>query len=158
MATDVTVETTVARPRDEVAGYASDWRNDTEWIRALSEARLVTEPPFGVGSRVERVASFLGRRIVYVNEVVEYEPGVRLVMRSVQAPFPMTVTYEFEDADADAGSRMRIRARGDASGLYRLAGPLLARAVERSIAGDLDRLRQNLEARPPADGPRPTGT
>jgi uncharacterized membrane protein len=147
VATDVTVETRVARPRDEVARYASDWRNDTAWIRALSEARLVTEAPFGVGSRVERVASFLGRRIVYVNEVVEYEPGVRLVMRSVQAPFPMTVTYEFEDADG--GTRMRIRAQGDASGLYRIAGPLLARAVARSIAGDLDRLRQNLESRPP---------
>jgi uncharacterized membrane protein len=150
VATDVAVEVTVERPRKEVAGYAADWRNDTEWIRALSEARLVTEPPFGVGSRVERVAAFLGRKIVYVNEVVEYEPGRRLVMRSVRAPFPMTVSYAFEDAGA--GTRMRIRAQGDASGVYRLAGPLLARAVERSIAGDLDRLKRTLEAGSPPAG------
>ncbi len=144
MSTDVQVETIVARPRELVARYASDWRNDTTWIRAISEARLVTEPPFGVGSQVERVATFLGKRIEYVNEVVEYDPEARLVMRSVKAPFPMTVVYEFEDADA--GTRVRIRARGDAGGFYKLAGPLLSRAVKRSIASDLATLKVTLES------------
>ena len=141
--TDVTVEIEVARPRADVARYATDWRNDTEWIGALTEARLVTAPPFGVGSQVARTARFLGRRIEYVNEVVEYEPERRLVMRSVKAPFPMTVVYEFEDADG--GSLMRIRAGGDASGFYRIAGPMLSRAVKKGIAGDLARLKRILE-------------
>lgn len=127
-----------------VAEYACDWRHDPDWIGALAEVELVTEPPFGVGSRVARTGIFLGRRIEYVNEVAEYVPGERLVMRSVKAPFPMTVTYEF--ADADDGTIMRIRAQGDASGFYRLAGPLLSVAVERSIRGDLGRLRRTLEA------------
>ena len=143
MSTDVTVEVTVDRPRADVARYAGDWRNDTEWIGALSEAKLVTEPPFGVGSQVARTASFLGKRIEYVNEVVELEPGARLVMRSVKAPFLMTVTYEFENAGG--GTLMRIRAQGDASGFYRLAGPMLSRAVKRGIAGDLARLKRTLE-------------
>lgn len=143
MSTDVTVEVEVDRPRADVARYATDWRNDTEWIGALSSASMVTAPPFGVGSQVSRVASFLGRRIEYVNEVVLYDPDERLVMRSVKAPFRMTVTYEFEDADG--GTLMRIRAEGDASGFYRLAGPVLSRAVKRSIAGDLARLKQALE-------------
>lgn len=128
-----------------MADYVADWRNDPVWIRALSESELLTDPPLRVGSRVRRVAGFLGKRIEYVNEVVELEPGRRLVMRSVQAPFPMTVVYELEDAGA--GTLMRIRADGDASGFYRLAGPLLARAVRRSIAGDLERLRETLERR-----------
>ncbi len=145
MSTDVQVEVRVDRPRAEVAGYACDWRNDTSWIGALSDVRLVTEPPFGIGSQVARVASFLGRRIEYVNEVVEYEPDARLVMRSVKAPFPMTVTYAFEDAQG--GTVMRIRAQGDASGFYRIAGPLLSRAVKRSIKADLDRLKTTLETR-----------
>ena len=143
--TDVTVETTIARPRPEVASYATDWRNDTTWIGALSDVRLVTDGPFGVGSRVARVASFLGRRIEYVNEIAEYEPGSRLLMRSVKAPFPMTVAYEFEDADG--GTKMRIRAQGDASGFYRLAAPLLDRMVRRGIGGDLRRLKAALEER-----------
>ena len=146
MSTDVQVETVVARPRADVAAYATDWRNDPEWIRALSGVRLVTESPFGVGTQVERVASFLGKRIEYVNEVVEWEPGRRLVMRSVKAPFPMTVVYEFDDADG--GTRFRIRTHGDAGGFYRLAGPLLDRAVRKGVEGDLAQLKQNLERRP----------
>jgi uncharacterized membrane protein len=151
--TDVTVETTIARPRSEVARYATDWRNDREWIRALTDVTLVSEPPFGVGSRVRRIAKFLGKPIEYVNEVVELEPERRLVMRSVEAPFPMTVTYEFEDAGG--GTRTRIRARGDASGFYRLAAPLLARAVRRGIAGDLAALKDTLEA--PSEAARRCG-
>ena len=147
MATDVTVETTVARPREVVASFASDWRNDTSWIGAISEARLVTDGPFGIGSRVERIAGFLGTRIEYVLEVVEHEPGSRLVMRSVKAPFPMTVTYEFEDAGG--GTRMRIRTQGDAGRFYRLAAPVLDRAVKRNIARDLARLKARLAAGSP---------
>jgi hypothetical protein len=141
--TDVEVETTIGRPREEVAGFATDPANDTTWIGALSEARLLTDPPIGVGSQVERVASFLGRRIEYVNEIVELVPGVRLAMRSVKAPFPMTVVYEFEDAGG--GTLVRIRAGGDASGFYRVAGPILSRAVRRGIERDLARLKQVLE-------------
>jgi uncharacterized membrane protein len=143
--TDVTAEIAVDRPREQVSGYATDWRNDREWIGALTDVRHVAGPEGGVGSQVLRMASFLGRRIEYVNEVIEHGPGRRLVMRSVKAPFPMTVAYEFEDADR-GGTLMRIRALGDASGFYRLAGPLLTRAVKRSIAADLARLKAALEA------------
>ncbi len=149
MSTDVRVEARIDRPRPVVARYATDWRNDPVWIGAIGDARLVTDAPFGIGSRVARVVTFLGRRMEYVNEVVELEPDARLVMRSVKGPFPMTVTYEFEDADR--GTLMRIRAQGDASGFYRLAGPVLSRAVKRSIAGDLARLKAALESKKEAE-------
>lgn len=142
---DVRVESEIARPRAAVAAYATDWRNDPDWIGAVSAARLVGSEPFGVGAQVARTASFLGRRFEYVNEVTELEPEKRLVMRSVAGPFPMRVVYEWEDDGA--GTRMRIRASGDASPFYRVAGPLLGRAVRRGIAGDLARLKEALEAR-----------
>ena len=135
----MTVEIHVDRPREEVARYAMDWRNDTEWIGALTEVALVREEPL----QVRRVAAFLGKRIEYVNEVVELTPCRRLAMRSVKAPFPMTVVYEFEDAGE--GTLMRIRTGGDATGFYRVAGPLLARAVKRGVQGDLARLKRKLE-------------
>jgi uncharacterized membrane protein len=145
MTTDVAVERRVERPREEVAAYAADWRNEKEWIGALQEVRLVQAEPL----QVARVASFLGKRVEYVNEVVEHDPGRRLVMRSVKAPFPMTVTYEFEDA-GEGGSVMRIRTQGDASGFYRIAGPLLSRAVKRGLERDLGQLKERLEAGPGA--------
>jgi uncharacterized membrane protein len=144
MSTDLSVDIAIDAPRDRVAAYALDYTNDPEWIGAIREARLVTEPPFGVGAQVERIGTFLGKRIEYVNEVVELDPDRRLMMRSVKAPFPMTVTYEFDD-EPGGGTRMRIRTQGDASGFYRLAGPLLDRAVKRGVGQDLKRLKERVE-------------
>ncbi|HEX6330308.1 MAG TPA: SRPBCC family protein, partial [Actinomycetota bacterium] len=98
-AVDVTASTIVAAPREDVAAYVTDHRNDPVWIGGITESQLEGDPPVAVGSRVRRVASFLGKRIEYVNEVVRLEPGSVLEMRSVKSPFPMVVTYSFEDAD-----------------------------------------------------------
>jgi hypothetical protein len=138
------VEERIARPPEEVAGFAMDPANDLRWIKALSGVRKLTDGPVGPGTRVERVASFLGRRIEYVNEITALEPGRRLEMRSVKAPFPMQVVYEFEP-DVD-GTLARIRASGDAGRFYALAGPLLGHMVKRGISRDLAALKEELEA------------
>jgi hypothetical protein len=140
---DVTAEVVVKRPREEVAAYMTDPANDAEWIGGLREARLVGDPPLALGSRVARVASFLGRRIEYVNEIVGLEPARLLDMRSVVAPFPMHITYSFEDRDG--GTLVRNRVRGGPGGFLSLASPVLAPVVRRSIARDLRTLRDGLE-------------
>jgi hypothetical protein len=141
--TDVQVETIIRRPPEEVAGYAMNPENDRSWIGALTEVNVLTEGPIGEGTRVERVAQFLGKRIEYVNEIVEYAPPARLRMKSVKAPFPMTVDYEF--AETNDGTLVRISTGGNASGFYKLAGPLLDRAVRKGVARDLKRLKAILE-------------
>jgi hypothetical protein len=143
MSVDVTVETRIERPRDEVARFATDPANDREWIGALTEVDKLTDGPVGPGTQVRRVARFLGRRIEYVNEITELEPGRRLAMRSVKAPFPMTVVYEFEDTGA--GTLARIRAGGETVRFYALTGPLLSAMVRRGIARDLRALKRRLE-------------
>jgi hypothetical protein len=143
MSVDVTEETAIRRHRDEVAAFAMDPANDRRWIGALTEVRKLTDGPVGPGTQVSRVARFLGRRIDYVNEIREYEPGRRLVMRSVSAPFPMTVTYEFDGAPS--GATARIRAQGDAGRFYALAGPLLGAMVRRGLRRDLATLKGLME-------------
>jgi uncharacterized membrane protein len=144
MRIDVTAEVQVRRPRAEVAAYMTDPANDPAWIGGIREVRLETPPPLAAGSRVARVAAFLGRRIEYVNEVTELEPGRVLDMRSVKAPFPMWITYSFEDGAA-AATVVRNRVRGDPGGVFALLGPLLAPMVRRSVQRDLERLRDVLE-------------
>ncbi len=143
MTLDVTATETIAADRDRVFAYATDPVNDPVWIGGISEAVLLGERPLAKGSTVRRVASFIGRRIEYVLEVAELEPGARLAMRSIRSPFPMAVTYSFEPTDR--GTRMAIRVEGEPAGAYRLAGPLLPRMVHRSVAGDLRRLKAILE-------------
>jgi uncharacterized membrane protein len=145
MPVDVTATATIDRPREEVAAYLRDPANDTTWIGGLRSARLLTPEPVAVGSQVERVAGFLGRRVHYVNEVTELT-GDRLVMRSVRSPFPMRVTYGHSQA-SDGATEVSVRVEGSAGRFYALAAPLLGLAVRRSIARDLRNLKQVLEGR-----------
>ena len=144
MAIDVKVETVIKRAKDEVASFAMNSDNDPVWIGGITQARALTDPPMGEGTRVERVSSFLGKRIVYVNEVTEYDPKGLLVMHSVSVPFPMKIRYQFEET-VD-GTLARIQIQGEAGGFYKLAGPVLARAVKRSVTKDLKRLKELLES------------
>ena len=139
MPIEVVAERRIDAEPARVAEYAMDPANDPVWIGGIDRARWVTEPPLRVGSRVERIARFLGRRIEYVLEVAELQPGARLRMTSVEAPFPMTVSYEF-DHGGDGGTAARIGIGGGPGGLVGILSPLLAVAVRRSISGDLRRL------------------
>jgi uncharacterized membrane protein len=150
MAVDVTATDTIDRPRDQVAAYLRDPANDTTWIGGIRSAQLLTPGPVAIGSRVERVASFLGRRVRYINEITELTADL-LAMRSVRSPFPMQVTYEHRDDGANA-TRVSVRVQGDASRFYALVTPLLGLAVRRSITRDLRNLKQLLEARPQLPG------
>jgi uncharacterized membrane protein len=125
--------------------YTSDPPNDLKWIGGIKYVEMLTGPPLGVGSRVARRAAFLGRKIEYVNEVVAFVPGERLEMQSVKGPFPMHITYEFADHD-DGRTRVNIRVRGEASGFFKLASPLLAGSVRRNVSRDLARLKRILES------------
>ena len=147
MSIDITAEVAIRRPLRDVAAYMIDPAHDPEWIGGVREVRMETPPPLAVGSRVARVAHFLGRRVEYVNEVTELDPQRVLDMRSVKAPFPMRVTYTFEPrgpGGAD-GTTVRNRVRGAPGGFFALFGPLLAPMVKRSVRKDLERLRDIME-------------
>ena len=143
MAIDITAEVTIDRKREDVAWFAMDPENDPVWIGGIVEAKMVTEPPFGKGTRVARVAKFMGRRMEYTPEVIGYEPG-KLLEMSTDVPFEMTIRYEFEDAGD--GTLARIRVQGEGSGFYRMAAPLLARVVKRNVSSDLRTLKRLLES------------
>jgi uncharacterized membrane protein len=145
MSVDVQEAIVIQRPRAEVAAYAMDPANDPAWIGGITGVELLTDPPLRVGTRVRRLARFLGRTIDYVLEVSEHRPAERITMRSVRGPFPMVVGYRF--ADHGPGTHASIRVQGDAEGFYRLAAPLLAGRVRRDVRGDLERLKRNLEPR-----------
>jgi uncharacterized protein YndB with AHSA1/START domain len=145
MRVDVQTETTIARPVDAVAAYASDPTKAPEWYANIDTVEWQTEPPAQVGSKVAFVARFLGRRLAYTYELVELVPGDRLVMRTARGPFPMETTYTWQAA-GDGSTRMTLRNRGEPSGLSRLAAPFLSRAIRRANRKDLAALRRILES------------
>jgi hypothetical protein len=146
MAIDVETEITIARPRAEVADYASEPDNATDWYANIERAEWKTPRPLSVGSRFAFVAHFLGRRLSYDYEVKELVPGERFVMATSEGPFAMETTYTWAEA-GDGATSMRLRNRGEPSGFSRAVAPLMAPAVRRANRKDLSRLKHILESR-----------
>jgi uncharacterized membrane protein len=142
---DVRSEIEIARPRDEVAAYASDPDNATAWYENIERVSWQTRPPLAVGSRVAFEARFLGRRLAYTYELMEHVRDERLVMRTADGPFPMETSYEWADT-LSGGTRMVLRNRGRPSGFAKVATPMLEAAMRRANAKDLRRLKEILEA------------
>ena len=153
MHVDVETSVEIARPRDEVARYAADPANATDWYANIESVEWRTPPPLAVGSRVAFVARFLRRRLAYTYEVRELVPGERLVMSTADGPFAMETTYEWADAP-DGGTRMTLRNRGRPSGFANIGAPVMVRAVGRANRRDLERLKRILESR--ASSARPS--
>ncbi len=145
MTVDVSTEIVIARPRHEVAAYASDPDRATAWYRNIKAVEWQTARPLTVGSRLAFVARFLGRRLAYTYEVKELVPGERFVMSTAEGPFPMETSYTWEDTAAGA-TTMRLRNRGEPSGFSMLAAPLMAAAMRRANRQDLKRLKAILES------------
>ena len=141
---DVVTEVVIERPVDVVAAYVGDPSNAPEWYANIRSVEWRTPPPVRLGSQLDFVATFLGRRLAYTYEVVELTPGRRLVMRTAQGPFPMETSYEWEPA-GESATRMTLRNRGEPAGFSRVVAPFMARAVRRANTKDLARLKQLLE-------------
>lgn len=141
---DVLTETVIRRPLAEVASYAVDPSNAPEWYANITSVVWRTPSPVAVGSRIDFVARFVGRRLAYTYEVTELVPEQRLVMRTAQGPFPMETTYTWEPLPTGS-TRMTLRNRGRPAGFSKVLTPFLAAAVRRANRADLARLRTLLE-------------
>ena len=144
MTVDVRTDIIIRRPLEVVSAYAGDPANAPEWYVNIESVEWETPPPAAVGSRVAFVARFLGRRLAYTYELVEWVPGERLVMRTAEGPFPMETTYTWEPA-GDGATRMTLRNRGEPSGFSSLTAPFMAMAMRRANRKDLASLRDRLE-------------
>jgi ligand-binding SRPBCC domain-containing protein len=143
---DVRTEIEIARPREEVAAFASDPDHATAWYQNIEAVEWRSPRPATVGSRIEFRARFLGRRLTYTYEVTELVPGRRFVMATREGPFPMETTYEWEDGRSGT-TRMTLRNSGEPSGFAGIAAPMLAAAMRRANRKDLMCLKQVLERR-----------
>jgi uncharacterized protein YndB with AHSA1/START domain len=143
-AVDVLTQIEIARPPAEVAAFAAEPDNAPRWYVNIKSAEWRSDRALRVGARVAFVAQFLGRRMAYTYEIVEWQPGARLVMRTAEGPFPMETSYTWAAAPA-GGTLMTLRNRGTPSGFSRLAAPFMAWAMRRANRADLARLKALME-------------
>jgi hypothetical protein len=142
---DVLTHIIINRPAEAVSAYAADPSNAPVWYVNIESAQWRTPPPLRTGAKVAFTAHFLGRRFEYTYEVVEFIPGEKLVMRTVQGPFPMETTYSWAPA-GNGATRMTLRNRGEPAGFSKMLAPVMAGSMRRANTKDLARLKSILEA------------
>jgi uncharacterized membrane protein len=141
----IVTEVEINCPSDEVFAYISNFENNPQWQSGQVSATFTSDGPLRVGSTYDQVAKFLDRTIVSEFEVLEYEPGHRIKASSTSGSFPITFTRIVEPDDGGAAVKAIIE--GDASGFFKLAEPLMARLVQRSVDSDYQNLKQIMEQR-----------
>jgi hypothetical protein len=146
MAVDVFTAIDIARPKAEVAGFAANPDNAPAWYVNIKSVEWKAQRALRAGARVAFVAHFLGRRLAYTYEILEFVPAERLVMRTSEGPFPMETTYTWESL-APGATRMTLRNRGCPAGFSRFVAPFMSMAMRRANNKDLARLKALLEAK-----------
>lgn len=144
MQVDVTNTIEIDRPVAVVAAYAMDPDKAPEWYQNIKSIEWRTPRPLVVGTQLDFVAHFLGRRLAYTYEVVELAPGGMLVMRTAQGPFPMETSYSFQ-ALGPGRTRMTLRNRGTPSRFAAVMAPAMSAAMHAANRKDLRAIKAILE-------------
>jgi uncharacterized protein YndB with AHSA1/START domain len=141
---DVTVDTSVERPVDEVFAFVADMENEPRWHTDIVEAQRLTEGRVGEGTnyRVQFRPQPMSPPEGTI-EIVEFEPNRRIVSRSDMGNMKPELTHVFEEANG--GTRVTRRIQIETSGLMTLMNPLMKVMVRRRNAEFLENLKRLLE-------------
>jgi len=135
----------VPSPPEAVFDDLARFENTAEWDPGIARAERRDAGPVRVGSRFRVVATFLGREIPFDYEVVELEPGERIVLVG-EAP-DLVSRDEIRVRPEDDGSEITWDARLTLSGWRRLLDPALDLAFlwigSRAIHGLRERFAQS---------------
>lgn len=134
----------IDRPIEEVFAFATEPENEPLWQSTSLETEQTSGGPVGVGTTFRNTSKFLGRRIDSTYEVTENEPPRRQCVRVTSGPIPGSGCYLFEPAEG--GTRFTQRFEAEIGGFFRLAEPLVGRAIRRQMDVDMATLKDLLEA------------
>jgi hypothetical protein len=144
---DVLTTVLINRSIADVSQYAADPDNAPLWYENIKSVEWKTPRPVQIGSQIDFVAHFLGRRLAYTYEIVDLVPGRRLTMRTPGPPFSMETTYIWENENGV--TRMTLRNQGTPSGFSAVLAPLMSLMVRRANRKDLALLKRRLEGAGP---------
>lgn len=128
----------ISRPAAEVFEFIAEVTNNPTWQKGMRRCEWLSPAPAAVGSQYRQEASFLGRAVVSVFEVVEFDPGARVVIQTIESTFPIRVERRVESIDENS-CRVFAEIEGGPS-VPRFLQGFMGKLAQRSVTGDYNRL------------------
>ncbi len=134
---------TIDRPIAEVFAFLVKFENVPQWNAAISETQRISIGPMKVGVRYAQTRTRPTRSEEQF-EVTAYEPDRKLAIRGTFGPFSGCFIYELEPM----GNLTRLVNTVDLepSGQVSIIAPLMTSRIKAAVAGNLNKLKQILEA------------
>jgi uncharacterized membrane protein len=135
----------INRPADEVFAYLDQLDRHAEWQTSLVSAKVETDGPTRVGTRVLERRNVAGgsRDIPY--EVTEHEPPRKSSFRGTAGPVRPVGTVTV-DPLSESSSRVSVELDLEGHGIGKLFAPFARRQAAKQVPQDQERLKQVLES------------
>lgn len=140
-------EVDIRCPVQVVFRFMADIANHQRFSGAFSLTRQLSAGEFGVGTRVQKVSSFLGKEVVAEQEVTAFEPYQLISLQVISGPVPGQEHYVFEEIEG--GTRLKVILLAKPPGLLSLIGPVMKTKIKNQMAADFYNLKRILESGSP---------
>lgn len=129
---------------EKVFLFLSNFEHEPRWQAGILETRQMPEGSALLGTTLTQVRHFLGRRLDYRGEVIEYRENEKIRIKSISGPYPLEGGYAVEPVDG--GTRVSFFLSVQPSGVLRFTQSMVARELKKQMETDSCRLKDLLEA------------
>lgn len=134
---------TIERPRGEVWAAATDWERVPQWMMGIDAFEPLSQGTDGVGTRLR----FRARGDAHHSQIVAWEPGERLVLRSRQRGMTADYVYTFRDCPEGTEVTLAAGCRGETT-VWRMLAPIVGFMMKRVDGGQISALKKMIESEP----------
>ncbi len=135
----------IRQPTGKVFASLIDFANEPSWQKDLLESRATSEDGVRIGTKVTQVRKFFRQRVETIGEIVEFEPGHKMVSKSApeNPPPSFTTTYLVEAENSNSHVFYSIELQG--KGFFNIIEPLIKRNIEKDVVMRFATLKRLLE-------------
>lgn len=142
----ITASIDIERPVGDVFAFVADVRNMPRWQSQVIETTRADPPAHGATFE-QRVQTPM-RDVESVGEVVGFDEGRRFAISTEGGPMRTKATFDFSESDGITTVEMALSL--DSTKAFKLAIPVVARAVRKHAPENLATLKSLLESGEPS--------
>jgi uncharacterized membrane protein len=136
----------IDRPPEDVFAYLDQLERHGEWQPEIVSAKVETDGPVAVGTRVREFRKIGGRQQDTSYEITEHDPPRKSSFRGFAGPVRPTGTVVVEPIGDGSKARVSIEFNLVGHGLGKVIAPLALMQARKSIVESHEQLKAKLEA------------